>query len=210
MGSLSIQIWKPKAWKGQVPCPISHNWKCDRATTSNSRTCALSYLWHNSALMTLTCTIQGQSTPKRLPSSDFPSRTAHKTSFPWCSAPVEDISHSRTSHWSFPLVVQWLRIHLPMQETWVQSLVQGDSTCLQEAKPMCHNYREHALEPTCSRFWAHRPKPLKAQVPRVQAQQQVKPLQRDAHSPHLESSPHSPHAATTTQHSKQQGDKFLK
>ena len=27
------------------------------------------------------------------------------------------------------LVVQWLRIVLPMRETWVQSLVQGDSTC---------------------------------------------------------------------------------
>ena len=154
MGSLSIQIWKPKAWKGQVPCPISHNWKCDRATTSNSRTCALSYLWHNSALMTLTCTIQGQSTPKRLPSSDFPSRTAHKTSFPWCSAPVEDISHSRTSHWSFPLVVQWLRIHLPMQETWVQSLVQGDShatekpsPCATAAEPAHCNHWSSCLEP---------------------------------------------------------------
>ena len=26
------------------------------------------------------------------------------------------------------LVVQWLRIHLPMQGTWVQSLVQEDLT----------------------------------------------------------------------------------
>ena len=27
------------------------------------------------------------------------------------------------------LVVQWLRIHLPMQGTWVQSLVWEDPTC---------------------------------------------------------------------------------
>ena len=29
-----------------------------------------------------------------------------------------------TSVWT-SLVVQWLRIHLPMQETWIQSLVRG-------------------------------------------------------------------------------------
>ena len=38
------------------------------------------------------------------------------------------------------LVVQWLRIHLTMQETWVQTLVQEDPTCCRAAKPVCHNY----------------------------------------------------------------------
>ena len=33
-------------------------------------------------------------------------------------------SHKRHWGWDF-LVVQWLRIHLPMQGTWVQSLVRG-------------------------------------------------------------------------------------
>ena len=33
------------------------------------------------------------------------------------------------------LVVQWLRIRLPMQGTRVQSLVQEDSTCCQATKP---------------------------------------------------------------------------
>ena len=37
------------------------------------------------------------------------------------------------------LVVQWLRIHLPMQGTWVQSLVQEDSLCHGTAKPVNHN-----------------------------------------------------------------------
>ena len=31
-----------------------------------------------------------------------------------------------------PLVIQWLRLHTPMQGAWVQSLVR-------ELDPMCHN-----------------------------------------------------------------------
>ena len=40
-----------------------------------------------------------------------------------------------------PLVVQWLRIYLPMQGTCVRSLVQEDSTFCSAVKPVCHNYR---------------------------------------------------------------------
>ena len=32
-------------------------------------------------------------------------------------------------NWRTSLVVQWLKIHLLMQATWVRSLVQEDSTC---------------------------------------------------------------------------------
>ena len=60
------------------------------------------------------------------------------------------------------LVVQWLRMCLPMQGTQVPSLVQEDSTCHKATKPMHHNYRAHALEstqvsntrPTCSSYWS--------------------------------------------------------
>ena len=38
------------------------------------------------------------------------------------------------------LVVQWLRICLPRQETQVQSLIQEDSTCYGATKPLCQNY----------------------------------------------------------------------
>ena len=38
------------------------------------------------------------------------------------------------------LVAQWLRICLPMQGTWVQSLVQEDPTYHRAAKPARHNY----------------------------------------------------------------------
>ena len=43
--------------------------------------------------------------------------------------------HSGTS-----LVVQWLRIHLPMQGTQVRSMVWEDPTCQRATKPMNHNY----------------------------------------------------------------------
>ena len=38
------------------------------------------------------------------------------------------------------MVAQWLRIHLPKQGTWVQSLVREDSTCHGAIKPVCHSY----------------------------------------------------------------------
>ena len=38
------------------------------------------------------------------------------------------------------LVVQWLRIHLPMQGTQLPALVQEDPTCRGATKPVRHNY----------------------------------------------------------------------
>ena len=38
------------------------------------------------------------------------------------------------------LVAQWVRIHLPMQGIWVQSLVWEDSTCRGATKPVYHNF----------------------------------------------------------------------
>ena len=38
------------------------------------------------------------------------------------------------------LVVQWLRIHLPMQGSQVRALVREDPTGLGASKPMSHNY----------------------------------------------------------------------
>ena len=37
-------------------------------------------------------------------------------------------------------MVQWLRILLLEQGTWILSLVWGDSTCLRATKPLHHNY----------------------------------------------------------------------
>ena len=75
------------------------------------------------------------------------------------------------------LVVQWIRIHLTMQGTWVQSLVWKDTTCQGAVKPACHNCWSPSprgslghnscacvlqlLKPACSRACApHQKKPL--------------------------------------------------
>ena len=76
------------------------------------------------------------------------------------------------------LVVQWLRIRLPMQGTRVQALVREDHTRRGATKPVRHNY------------WARVPQLLspcatttEARVPRARAPQQEKPLQWEARSP---------------------------
>ena len=50
------------------------------------------------------------------------------------------------------LVVQWLGIHLPMQETQIQSLVQEDPICHRVARPKHRNYRHRALELTSHNY----------------------------------------------------------
>ena len=41
------------------------------------------------------------------------------------------------------LMVHWLGIHLPLHETWVQSLVQEDSICHRATTAMPHNLWAH-------------------------------------------------------------------
>ena len=45
---------------------------------------------------------------------------------------------SKNNFWT-SLVVQWFRIHLAMQGTWVQSLVQEDPVDLGATKPIHHS-----------------------------------------------------------------------
>ena len=44
------------------------------------------------------------------------------------------------------LVVQWLRIFLPMQGSWVQFPVWEDPTYLKVTEPMCNNHQACTLE----------------------------------------------------------------
>ena len=59
------------------------------------------------------------------------------------------------------LVVQWLRIHLPMQGTGFRSLVREDLTCRGATKPVSHNYWACSLEPVSHSYWACMPQLLK-------------------------------------------------
>ena len=52
------------------------------------------------------------------------------------------------------LVVQWLRICLPMQGTRVRALVQEDPTCCKATKPVHHNYWACSLEPASHNYWS--------------------------------------------------------
>ena len=45
----------------------------------------------------------------------------------------------KKSFWA-SLVAQWLRTHLPMQQTHVRALVREDPTCRRATKPVRHNY----------------------------------------------------------------------
>ena len=70
-----------------------------------------------------------------------------------------DMAKERISGTS--LVVQWLRIHLPMQGTQVWALVWEDPTYRGATKPVRHNYWACALQPVSHNYWAHVPQLLK-------------------------------------------------
>ena len=71
------------------------------------------------------------------------------------------LSRMKNTHWGASLVVQWLRIHLPMQGTQVRALVQEDPTCREATKAVRHNYWACALEPASHNYWARVPQLLK-------------------------------------------------
>ena len=68
------------------------------------------------------------------------------------------------------LVVQWLRICLPMQRAWVQALVWEDPTCHRATKLMCHNY------------WARVPQLLKPTHLEPMLRNKEKPPQWEPHA----------------------------
>ena len=112
------------------------------------------------------------------------------------------MNHSGTS-----LVAQWLRIHLPMQGTWVRALVWEDPTCHGAIKPVRHNYWACcALEPVSHNYWAH--------VPQLWSPRASSPCSATREATAMRSSctttksspcslqpEKSPRAATKTQHS---------
>ena len=66
------------------------------------------------------------------------------------------------------LVVQWVRIHLPMRGTWVHSLVQEDPVCHGATKPRSHSYW------ACGAQWL-RPKPLQPELCKKRGPRNKKP-----------------------------------
>ena len=84
--------------------------------------------------------------------------------------------------WGTSLVVQWLRIRLPIQGTRVRALVQEDPTCGGATKSVCHSYWACALEPESHDYWARvlqLPKPAR-----------LEPVLRNKRSPRNEKPAH--------------------
>ena len=77
-------------------------------------------------------------------------------------------------------MVQWLRIRLPMQGTWVWVLVQEDPTCRGATKPVCHNYWACALQPVSHNYWAHALQLLKPACSRARMLQLLKSVRLES------------------------------
>ena len=52
------------------------------------------------------------------------------------------------------LMTQWVRICLPMQGTWVWSLIWEDPTCCRTTKPISHNHWACAYDPVSRNYWS--------------------------------------------------------
>ena len=74
-----------------------------------------------------------------------------------CGALCNMDSGARSKVLGLPRWCKWWRTHLPMQETWVLSIVWENPTCLGTTKAVCHKYWACALEPAICNYWAHAP-----------------------------------------------------
>ena len=81
--------------------------------------------------------------------SKFPNENIDRLEKPWAYACTPRKNKCWTS-----LVVQWLRICLPMQGKQVWSLVWEYFTCGRATKPIYHNYWSHTLDPVSPRAGA--------------------------------------------------------
>ena len=100
-----------------------------------------------------------------------------------CTPSAVPLSPLLKSEGGTSLVVQWLRVHLPMQGTRVWALVWEDPTCRGATGPVSHNCWACALEPASHNYWSLHVTTTEARVPRAHAPQQEKPPQWEARAP---------------------------
>ena len=74
-------------------------------------------------------------------------------------------------------MAQWLRIHLPMQGTWVRALVQEDPTCHGVTKPIAPQLLSLQSRARVPQLLSPRTTTTEARVPRTRAPQQERPPQ---------------------------------
>ena len=72
--------------------------------------------------------------------------------FTWgCEIEVEG---EHNNHLWTSLLVEWIRIHLPMQRPWVQSMVWEDSICREELSSLSTTTVAHTAGPACCSYWS--------------------------------------------------------
>ena len=93
------------------------------------------------------------------------------------SMTLPEANESYSAIWT-SLMVQWLRILLPMQRTQVRSLFQEDPTGHRTAKPVHHSYwanTQKPLKPTCSSLSSATTKATTAKSPSTKTREQPLP-----------------------------------
>ena len=106
-------------------------------------------------------------------------------SFPWLPYKVPPTGGLKKQTCAAPLVAQWQRTRLNMQEILVWSLIWEDPTWHRAAQARSHNYQAY-------RTRVQEPQLRKSMCPRARAPWQEKPPQWEAFAPPLESSPQIP------------------
>ena len=82
---------------------------------------------------------QARMPPRSLSALSFQELEVAEPRYPGSGVP--DLSKFYVKNYArASLVVQWLRIRLPVQGTWVRSLVWEGPACRGAPKPVCHNY----------------------------------------------------------------------
>ena len=102
------------------------------------------------------------------------------------------------------LVVQWIRICLPKQGTWVPSLVWEDSTRCGGTNPRHDDYWAHTLEPVSCNYWGCvtqllKPARLESMLSNDRGHHSEKPVRCDEEWPLLATTRESPFKAMETQ-----------
>ena len=106
-------------------------------------------------------------------------------SFPWLPYKVPPTGGLKKQTCAAPLVAQWQRTRLKMQEILVWLLIWEDPTWHRSAQARSHNYQAY-------RTRVQEPQLRKSTCPRARAPWQEKPPQWEAFAPPLESSPQIP------------------
>ena len=71
-----------------------------------------------------------------------------------CQAYIDGCARTFKVNPGLPLWLSGKKVCLPMQETWVRSLVQEDLTCCRATKPVDHNYWACAPGPGSHSHWS--------------------------------------------------------